>query len=124
MDLPITTRTIPTSATARHWKSEPDGPNDRPIEIWCNNSWVPAFFSDLQDQDFFIDLKANLDPDRCFKATSNLMRSVFNGIPSFVIKGLEIVQAPKIEEKVITALPSSEPLLLEQPTDVPYKEIL
>ncbi len=110
---PSTDLEIRSQLGARNWALDPDGPNDRPIEIWYNNNWVPAYFSNLQNGDFFLDLTANLDPGRCFKATSNVQKSVYRGVASFVVKGLEIVQAPEHVEKVIEALPDADRPLLE-----------
>lgn len=124
-EIAITTplTTLPSDAGAvatetRNWKAEPDGEFDRPVEIWYNNNWVPAFFSDLHSGDFFLDLKANLDPGRCFKATSDILRSVYKGKASFIVKGLEIVQAPEHVEKVVEALPEPTLLALSNPKEL------
>ncbi len=113
--IPSTDLEVRARPVARYWADEPDGPNDRPIEIWISGNWVPAYFSDLRAGDFFLDLKANLDPGRCFRATSNVTRSVYLGVASFVVKGMEIVQAPALAEVVLETLPAPTLLALPDP---------
>jgi len=90
--------------TSRQWSTEQDGPHDRPVDIWYNGSWVPAFFKDIKAGDFFLILDHNLDPGKCFHAMSDCKRcGTANGHSNFIImKGMEIVQAPTIKD--ITAL--------------------
>jgi hypothetical protein len=78
----------------RSWKTEPDGPDDKEIEIFWNANWIPAYFSDLKKDDFFITLNANLNPDQCFLAKSDVKRIPYRDKVTFVIQGMEVVQAP------------------------------
>lgn len=108
----VTSVTCPD--TGREWKLEPDGPNDRDVDIYFNGCWVPAFFSDLQKGDFFLDVKMQrIEDNQCFLATSNVRRSVspHSGKASFVIQGLEVVQAPALKDINTIALPSTQPVL-------------
>lgn len=100
-------------ALHRSWKTEPDGPNDRPVDIWFNANWVPAYFSDIKKGDFFLDIKVDLEQGRCFLATTDVCRSVWKGVPSFVTQGLEVVQAPAISTTIAIEGPSTNTKLLE-----------
>jgi hypothetical protein len=104
-------------ALRRTWKNEPDGPNDREVDIWYNSKWVPAFFSDIQEGDFFLDVKmGNIEAGKCFFAKSKVYRSVSprTGWASFVVQGIEVVQAPAIKDiNTIATLPDKEKRLLE-----------
>ena len=105
----ITTDQSSSPALTRNWRYEPDGPNDREVDIWFNNGWVPAFFSDIKKGDFFLDVKLGTpEKGRCFMSTSDVRRSIscVTGYPSFIIQGLEIVQAPAIVD--INPLPILE----------------
>jgi len=92
----------------RVWSTEPDGPNDRPVDIWNSQTgnWVPAFFKDIRKGDFYLILDVNLEPGKCFRAASDCQRSVMPGrwgredrAPTFFIRnGMEIVQAPAIKD--------------------------
>lgn len=93
-------------ALHRSWSTEKDGPNDKPIEIWYNGNWVPAFFKDIKPGDFFLMLDHNLDPSMCFMSKSGVRRTLWNGIPTFSIEGLEVVQRSSIKD-------IEEPLQLE-----------
>jgi|SRR5471030_130558 len=85
-------------ALRRQWSSEPDGLNDKAIEIWHNGNWVPAYFKDLRAGDFFLNLDSKLNADQCFLAKSNCKRSVWNHIPSFMVEGIEVVTAPAMKD--------------------------
>lgn len=117
MDLTtITQVTELVDDSGRKWRAEPDGPNDRPVDIYYNGTWVPAYFSDLQKGDFFLDVKMmRIEDNQCFMATSKLIRSVspHSQKASFIIQGLEVVQAPALKIKDINALPAAEQLRLE-----------
>lgn len=90
----------------RAWRTEPDGPNDRQVDIWYNGKWIPAFFSDIKAGDFFLLLDVKLDPTQCFYAASDCQRHVLrgrwgaaDGHPTHVIRnGSEIVQAPALKD--------------------------
>lgn len=106
----------------RQWSTEPDGPNDRQVDIWnpATGNWVPAFFKDIRKGDFYLILNVDLEPDKCFLAASNCQRSVVPGrwggadsAPTFFIRnGSEIVQAPAIKD--IPALTNEPHLLLKE----------
>lgn len=115
---PISKEVIPTvRVDYRSWKSDPDGPNDRDVDIWYNGKWVPAYFSDIQKDDFFLDVKmGNIETGKCYFAKSKVYRSVshYTGNASFVVQGIEIVQAPAIKDiNTIATLPDKEKRLLE-----------
>jgi hypothetical protein len=89
----------------RNWVEEPDGPNDRQIEIWWNNNWVPAYFSDIRSGDFYLLLDTKLDEGRCFLAKSDVLKSPYRGVVSFIVpNGVEIVQAPSIKDVEIPTI--------------------
>src|SRR6478736_1504632 len=60
--------------SARQWSTEQDGPNDHSVDIWWRGKWIPAFFKDIKKGDFYMLLNANLEPDRCFLAGSDVKR--------------------------------------------------
>lgn len=107
-NLVVKTDVVPV---VREWRSEPKGRYDRPVDIWYNQNWVPAFFSDIKKGDFFLDSAVASGEGRCFLAKSDCMQSCWIGDWSFVISGMEIVQAPA---KDIT-------LSLEAADDITYK---
>lgn len=82
----------------RVWSTEQDGPYDKHIEIWHNGNWVPAFFKDLRKGDFFLNLDSHLNPDQCFMVSSNVKRIMERGRASFIVEGIQIVQAPSIKD--------------------------
>lgn len=92
----ITTDIVTPVVTPRTWSLQARGVNDRPVDIWYNNKWVPAFFSDIKKGDFFLGLNSNLEPGACYRAFSNVSASTYHGITSFHITGMEIVQAPEV----------------------------
>lgn len=96
----LTAGTTTVSIQTRQWRAEPDGPNDIPADIWYNGKWVPAWFSDIKAGDFYLLMDANLEPDRCFYAASDVRRNIQrNGQPQHVIRnGSQIVQAPAIKD--------------------------
>jgi hypothetical protein len=113
-------RTAPVNITVtyakRVFREEPDGPNDRMVDIYYNGKWIPAYFTDIKKGDFFLDINAaTLDPGRCFFAASDCHEGgTWNGIKTFIIpNGAQIVTAPETKEIDITALPNSNTLLLE-----------
>ena len=114
---PISKEVIPTvRVDYRTWHAEPDGPNDREIDIWYRGSWVPAYFSDIQNGDFFLDVKmGEIAAGKCFLAKSKLYRSVspITGKASFVVQGIEVVQAPAIKDINTIALSSTKVLELK-----------
>lgn len=107
----------------RVWSSEPDGPNDRPVEIYnpASGNWVPAFFKDIRKGDFYLILGVNLEPEKCFRAASDCQRTVphrrwsFKEEPPtfFIRNGSEIVQAPAIKD-ITPALTTESHLLLKE----------
>lgn len=103
---------VRTRLVIRHWRSEPLGIYDRAVEIWYNNTWVPAYFSDILAGDFFLDLKMNLEPDRCFLAASNVVAlNTSSDNPTLLLKnGSQIVQVPAKVEIDITAIQNEKPL--------------
>lgn len=98
----------------RVFRDEPDGINDREIEIWYNDNWVPAFFSDIKAGDFYLmdPLKHTHREDQCFFAASDCKYSYMMnrysenlGPKTFIIsQGSQIVQAPKLPERTINEL--------------------
>jgi hypothetical protein len=98
-----------TAVVTRVWSTEQDGPNDRCIEIWYNNNWVPAYFKDLKKGDFFLNQNSHLNVDQCFLAKSDCRRSVYRSVVSFLIEGIEVVQAPAFVEPNIY-IESNNPL--------------
>ena len=123
----VSSSTEPTGSSAeiavppREWTTEPDGPNDRPVDIWYNGSWVPAFFSNIRKGDFYLILDMNLEPDKCFRAASDCQRTVPQSRwslkeepPTFIIRnGSEIVQAPAIQD-INPAITNETHLLLKE----------
>lgn len=111
---------------ARQWSTEPDGPNDRPVDIWnpATGNWVPAFFKDIRKGDFYLILNVNLEPDKCFLAASDCQRTVPQSRwsfkeepPTFIIRnGSEIVQAPTIKDINPLQIEAIKCLHLPQPT--------
>jgi hypothetical protein len=109
---------LPAIAT-RVWSTEPDGPNDRAVDVWnpATGNWIPAFFKDIKKGDFYLLLGFDLGPDRCFLAGSDVKRyepperggsGKFNA--TFVILGgAEIVQAPAIVDITPAALEITNP---------------
>lgn len=89
------------------------------MEIWWNNNWVPTYFSDIREGDYYIvhSTRANLGPDQCFYAASDAKpRYDFRGnlVGSIILRGSEIRRAPQIEKDITpTALPLEERKLLE-----------
>lgn len=122
MTTELTIRSQVAILPKRQWKDEPDGPNDRPVEIWYNNNWVPAFFSDVKKGDFYlwsgVDL---LEPGKCFFANSDCVPQQGNQYKYgfVVVSGSEIVAAP--ERKEVDVTPKLE--LPEEPLDLPYETI-
>ena len=106
---------------ARVWSSEPDGPNDRQVDIWYNGNWVPAFFKDIRKGDFYLIIGVDLEPEKCFLAASDCQRTVpmrrwsFKEEPPtfFIRSGSEIVQAPAIKD-ITPALTTESHLLLKE----------
>lgn len=93
-----------TELTTRTWRTEPDGEFDRPVEIWFNANWVPAFFSDIKAGDFYLDLNIKLEPGRCFRAASNAKRIADRSDtnPTYLIaRGCEVVQAPYLQVEMV-----------------------
>ena len=123
-ELTVTTGSI-TNSTAidciptRRWRAEPDGPNDKQVDIWYRGKWVPAFFSDIKEGDCYLILDVNLEPTLCFYAASDCKRYVppgnyrgSYGHPTFIIaRGSEIVQAPAIKD--VNTIAYEPPLLLK-----------
>lgn len=107
----------------RVWSTEPDGPNDRPVDIWNSQTgnWVPAFFKDIRKGDFYLILNVDLEPDKCFRAASDCQRTVphrrwsFKEEPPtfFIRNGSEIVQAPAIKD-ITPVLTNESHLLLKE----------
>lgn len=106
----------------RTWRSEPDGQYDRQVDIWYNNNWVPAYFSDIRRGDFFLDVKlGDIGKDRCYLAKSDVKRikSIWpesdwrHNDPSFQVQGLEIVQAPAIKDITPLSITTEQTGLLE-----------
>ncbi len=112
-----------TELAVRTWVAEPRGRHDRMVDIWFNDQWVPAWFSDVRAGDFWATLDGNLEIDKCFRAASDAkpIGKDRNGDPSFIIlKGCEIVQAPSISElRDINALPTSSVNKLAISNNVP-----
>jgi hypothetical protein len=85
--------------------SQRKGSNDREIEVWDGRQWVPSWFSALKCGQFFLDLKLGiLESSKCYVATSDVKvigagMGARNPDPSFVVMGLEIVQAPVIQQE-------------------------
>lgn len=106
----------------RVWSTEPDGPNDRQVDIWnpASGNWVPAFFKDIRKGDFYLILGVDLEPEKCFLAASDCQRTVpmrrwssKEEPPTFFIRnGSEIVQAPAIKD--IPAITTESHLLLKE----------
>ena len=103
---PIARHSVMLTPPLRFWRDEPWGPNDREIEIWYNGNWVPAFFSDLKKGDMFLDVAIGaLNPGKCYGCSTDVKVSYMTrrgaldeGPPSFMIQGLEILQAPTIKD--------------------------
>lgn len=98
----------------RKFRDEPDGVNDREVEIWHNDNWVPAYFSDIKKDDFYL-----IDPmrhmhkeDQCFYAAADCVGKparqwgyATNGPKTFIIpRGAQIVQAPIKPERSLNEL--------------------
>jgi hypothetical protein len=105
------------AVVSRQWSDEPDGPNDKQVDIWWNGNWVPAYMKDIKAGDFYLILGVTLEPTQCFYAASDCVRYVSRGrwgaedsAPNFMIKnGTEIVQAPAIKD--IPAIETERKLL-------------
>lgn len=98
----------------REWSTDQDGPNDKPVDIWFNGNWVPAFFKDIRAGDFFLIIGTNLESDKCFVARSNAIKmGVWSGHRTYMIKdGMEIAQAPALKEiNSAETLPQVVPIL-------------
>lgn len=79
-----------------------NGSHDRLVEIWRSGLWLQNWFSCLKAGDFFIDRDLHdVGPGRCFFCKTNVKvippwPGSRDQDPSFVIEGLEIVQAPTV----------------------------
>ena len=108
-----------TVVRRRTWTSEPTYPDEPVVEIWWNNNWVPTYFSDIREGDYYIvhSLRASLGPDQCFYAASDAKpRYNYRNelVGSIILRGSEIKRAPKTEKDITpTALPNEERTLLE-----------
>lgn len=91
----------------RTWSTEQDGKNDKTVDIWFNNTWVPAYFKDILAGDFFMMIGMDLEPGRCFLAGSDAKKcGVWQGHQTFIIqRGMEIVQAPALKDIPAETLP-------------------
>lgn len=109
---------------ARIWSTEPDGPNDRAVDVWnpATGNWIPAFFKDIKKGDFYLLIGFDAGPDRCFLAGSDVKRYApperWGGgrVPdaTFVILGgAEIVQAPSLVDITPAALETTNPKRLK-----------
>lgn len=104
----------PATVNSRTWSTEQDGPNDKMVDIWHNNRWVPAFFKDILAGDFFMVIGVDLEPGRCFLAGSDAKAcGHWNGKQTFIVqRGMEIVQAPALKDIPADAL-SHKTLLIK-----------
>lgn len=118
---PLSPNTEVAVVPPRQWSTEPDGPNDRQVDIWYNGNWVPAFFKDIRKGDFYLILGVNLEPEKCFLAASDCQRTVpqhrwsyKEEAPTFFIRlGSEVVQAPAIKD-INPAVTTETHLLLKE----------
>lgn len=100
----------------RLWSTDQDGPNDKMVDIWFNNKWVPAYFKDIRKGDFFLMIGLDLEPGKCFVAMSSARAlGKWSGNQTYIINdGMEIAQAPALKDIPAETLPHQVLPLLEK----------
>lgn len=93
----------------RAFTPEPLSPYAKPVDIWYSNQWLPAYFSDLREGDFFLILDNSLSPTECFYCAGNVYSTNSRGGLTFIMpRGCSVVQRPALELKDINTLANDE----------------